>query len=323
MRSRHVAVALVAAAHLLCSPLIVGCGGSDSVSPTSPTPLESNTGVAGALIPPALAPGALDEIFVGAGDIAGCGTGDAEATAKLLDQIPGTVFTLGDNVQNAGSDSEYANCFEPAWGRHRSRMLATVGNHDWFGGNGRPYFSYFGASAGPAGAGYYSQTVGAWHVLSLNSEIAAGPGSPQYEWLKADLAASSEACAIAMWHRPLFSSGPSDNASHMRDIWRLLKQYGADVVLSGHNHMYERFAPQDADGGADPRGPREFVVGTGGYSLYRRSHSQANSEVLDTDTWGVLKLTLKSASYTWEFVPVAGKSFRDSGAGSCVVRPTN
>jgi 3',5'-cyclic AMP phosphodiesterase CpdA len=266
---------------------------------------------------------APDEVFVGAGDIARCGTGDPEATAKLLDRIPGMVFTLGDNVQDLGSAEEYEKCFEPTWGRHRSRMLPTVGNHDWFGGHGRPYFSYFGASAGPAGAGYYSQSLGAWHIISLNSEVAAGPGSPQYEWLKADLAASPAACTLVMWHRPLFTSGPDENASRMREAWRLLSRFGADVVLSGHNHMYERFAPQDADGRADPRGPRQFVVGTGGYPLYGRTRSQANSEILESATWGVLKLTLKSSSYAWEFVPVAGKSFRDSGSAACVVPPAS
>jgi 3',5'-cyclic AMP phosphodiesterase CpdA len=266
---------------------------------------------------------APDEVLVGAGDIARCGVGDPEATAKLLDRIPGTVFTLGDNVQDQGAAEEYERCFEPTWGRHRSRMLPTVGNHDWFGGHGRPYFSYFGASAGPAGLGYYSTTLGAWRIISLNTEIPAGPGSPQYEWLKAELASSPAACTLAMWHRPLFTSGPSDGAAHMRDAWRLLQQHGAELVLSGHNHMYERFAPQTAEGRADPRGPRQFVVGTGGYSLYGRARAAANSEVLDSDTWGVLKLTLKSGSYGWEFVPVAGKSFRDSGSAACVVPPAS
>ncbi len=262
-----------------------------------------------------------DEVLVGAGDIAGCGVGDSEATAKLLDRIPGTVFTLGDNVQDTGSAEEYAKCFDPTWGRHRQRMLPTVGNHDWSGGNGRPYFAYFGPSAGPSGLGYYGTTLGAWHVLSLNSEIPARAGSPQYEWLKAELAASPAACTIAMWHEPLFTSGPSEPAASMRDMYRLLHQYGTELVLSGHNHMYERFAPQNADGRADPSGPRQFVVGTGGYTLYGRARAQANSEVLESDTWGVLKLTLKSSSYTWEFVPVQGRSFRDAGSGSCSPRP--
>jgi 3',5'-cyclic AMP phosphodiesterase CpdA len=323
VRSKFFAVGLVSA-HLALSALMIGCGGSPPASPSSPTPLESKTsagGQAAAVVPERVPDVAPDEVFVGAGDIARCGVGNPEATARLLDMIPGTVFTLGDNVQDQGTADEYARCFEPTWGRHRSRMLPTVGNHDWYGGAGRPYFDYFGASAGPAGLGYYGTTLGAWHIISLNSEIPAGPGSPQYEWLKAELAASPAACTLAMWHRPLFTSGPNDYAAHMRDAWRLLHQHGAELVLSGHNHMYERFAPQDADGRADPRGLRQFVVGTGGYSLYGRVRNQANSEVLDSDTWGVLKLTLKSSSYTWEFVPVAGKSFRDAGSGTCSVRP--
>jgi hypothetical protein len=319
VRSRYFVIGL-GSAPLICSVLLIACGGNSPDGPTSPTQQESTTSGAGTVVAPIPDPAIRDEVFVGAGDIAQCGIGNAEATAGLLDRVLGTVFTLGDNVQGTGSDAEYVNCFEPTWGRHRWRMLPTVGNHDWFGGHGRPYFSYFGESAGPAGLGYYSQTVGAWHVISLNSEIPAGPGSPQYEWLKADLAASPQACTLAMWHQPLFTSGPSENAAHMRNAWRLLDQYGAELVLSGHNHMYERFAPQDADGRPDPLGPRQFVVGTGGYPLNGRARVQANSQVLDSDTWGVLRLTLKSTSYTWEFVPVPGKSFRDVGSGACVVR---
>ncbi len=315
MRSRHFLVGLVSTCSLLCATLVGGCGGNSGLAPASPSQpvLDAGATGSGATLPLSVP----DEVFVGAGDIAQCGVGDPEATAKLLDRIPGTVFTLGDNVQGSGSAAEYSACFEPTWGRHRSRMLPTVGNHDWEGTGGRPYFSYFGASAGPAGLGYYSVALGAWHVISLNSEVSAGQGSPQYEWLKADLAESPAPCTLVMWHQPLFSSGPSANGTQMRDAWRLLTQHGVDLVLSGHNHGYERFAPQDADGRPDARGPRQFVVGTGGYTLYGRSHAQANSEVLDTDTWGVLKLTLKSGSYTWEFVPVAGKSFRDSGSASC------
>jgi len=264
---------------------------------------------------PALAP---DEIFVGAGDIAQCGAGESEATARLLDRIPGTVFTLGDNVYPRGTAELFAQCYEPTWGRHKRRTFPTPGNHDWEEAGGAPYFAYFGASAGPAGLGYYSYTLGAWHIVSLNSQVAAGPGSPQYEWLKADLAASPAACTLAMWHHPLFSSGPNGNTARMRDVWRVLNQSGVDVVLSGNDHVYERFAPQDADARPTPRGIREFVVGTGGYSLYDRAGSQPNSEIFENRTWGVLKLTLKAGGYSWEFVPVAGKSFRDFGSAACV-----
>jgi hypothetical protein len=261
-----------------------------------------------------------DEVLVGAGDIAQCGIGDPEAAAALLDRVPGTVFTLGDNVQGRGAEEEYERCFEPTWGRHRWRMFPTIGNHDFDGTGGAPYFAYFGDRAGLPGLGYYSHALGAWHVVSLNSEIEAGIGSPQYEWLKADLAAADCACTLAMWHRPLFSSGPSGGSRRMRDAWRLLQRHGADVVLSGHDHDYERFAPQDADGHANPDGLRAFVVGTGGFTLYPRATVAANSEVWNSRTWGVLKLTLRSDGYDWEFIPVAGQHFRDSGSEACAAR---
>jgi len=300
------------AAFLLWSFLPTGCGGGNALGPTSPTAKGSGSAGPGAGAAPA-----PDEVLVGAGDIAQCGIGDAEATARLLDHIPGTVFTLGDNVQGSGSAAEYANCFEPTWGRHRLRMFPTIGNHDYEGTGGGPYFAYFGDGAGPPGLGYYSYTRGAWHVVSLNSEIAAGRGSSQYEWLREDLAESESPCTLAMWHRPVFSSGPSGGSDRMRDAWRLLELFGADVVLSGHDHNYERFAPQDADGRPTARGIRAFVVGTGGYTLYSRGAVRANSEVWNGRSWGVLKLTLKPGSYDWEFVPVAGQSFRDFGTASC------
>ena len=261
---------------------------------------------------------AADEVVVGAGDIGQCGGVQAQATSTLLDHIPGTVFTFGDNAQATGSAEDYANCYGPAWGRHLSRTFPTVGNHDWEYTGGGPYFAYFGANAGPAGRGYYSFDLGAWHIVSLNSEVAAGAGSAQYGWLKADLEASSADCTLAMWHRPLFSSGPNGGTSRMRDAWRLLNQRGAELVLSGHDHDYERFAPQDADGHAIATGIRAFVVGTGGYSLYWRVSSAPNSEVFESRTWGVLRLTLKPGSYDWEFVPIAGQSFRDAGSSACV-----
>ena len=259
-----------------------------------------------------------DAILVGAGDIARCEDTNTEATAKLIDRIPGTVFTLGDNVYPTSTPQLLATCYEATWGRHKSRTLAAPGNHDWEQAAGAPYFAYFRSSAGPAGLGYYSDTVGAWHVVSLNSNVPADPGSPQYEWLKADLAQSSATCTLAMWHHPLFSSGPNGNSAQMRDAWRLLNQFGADVVVNGHDHDYERYAPQDADARPTPNGIREFVVGTGGYSLYDRASQQRNSELWENRTWGVLKFTLKSVSYDWEFVPIDGQSFRDFGSGSCV-----
>lgn len=293
--------------------LLSACGSSTATSPAAPSPQPVDVPAAPSPVP---AP-APDAILVGAGDIVRCDKPEPEQTAALLDRIPGTVVSLGDNVYPNSTASQLAKCYTPTWGRHVARMLTTPGNHDWEVSSGAPYFEYFGGAAGPSRSGYYSTTLGAWHVVSLNSNVAAGPGSPQYEWLKADLAASSSECTIAMWHHPLFSSGQNGNSSQMREVWRLLHASGADVVLSGHDHDYERFAPQDADGRLDPSGPREFVVGTGGASLYDRTRPQPNVEVWENRTFGVLKLTLKSAGYDWQFVPVDGQSFGDSGFASC------
>jgi hypothetical protein len=259
-----------------------------------------------------------DAVFVGAGDIAACGRLEHESTARLLDRIPGTVFTAGDNVYPAGSASNYSQCYGPAWGRHLWRTLATVGNHDFYGDGGASYYAYFGTAAGPAGLGYFSHTLGAWHVVMLNSMVPSQAGTPQYEWLRQDLAASRAACTIAVWHHPLFSSGQNGNSAFMRDVWTLMVQSGVDVVVNGHEHVYDRFGPQDANGRANPRGIRQFTVGTGGYALYNLGQTQANSEVFENRTHGVLKLTLKNGSYDWEFVPIDGQTFRDAGSGSCV-----
>jgi acid phosphatase type 7 len=261
---------------------------------------------------------ASNAVFVGAGDVDGCGSLEPEATAKLLDRIPGTVFVAGDATYPSGTMQTYTNCYGPTWGRHLWRTFAVPGNHDYDTDGGASFFAYFGAAAGPAGLGYISHTLGSWHVIMLNSNISTQVGSPQYEWLRQDLAASSAACTVAVWHHPLFSSGQNGPSTFMRDVFNLMVQYGVDVVVNGDDHIYERFAPQDAYGRASARGIREFVAGTGGYPLYNRGRTLANSEVFENKTFGVLKLTLKSGSYDWEFVPIDGQTFRDSGSGSCV-----
>jgi 3',5'-cyclic AMP phosphodiesterase CpdA len=178
---------------------------------------------------------------------------------------------------------------------------------------GGPYFAYFGASAPRP---YYSFDVGAWHVLSLNSNISVTQGSPQYEWVRSDLASNPALCTLAYWHHPRFSSGPNGNHPRMSALWQLLDEAGVEVVLAGHDHLYERFAPQDADGRPASAGIRAFVVGTGGTHLYEGGAVQPNSEVRGR-AWGVLKLTLRSTDYAWEFVPVPGYAFRDFGTASC------
>jgi acid phosphatase type 7 len=261
-----------------------------------------------------------DPVFVGAGDIASCGLPNDEATAKLLDGIEGTMFTAGDNVYNSGTASEFQQCYEPTWGRHKKRTRPSPGNHDYGSLGAAPYFDYFGENAGPKGRGYYSFDLGAWHIISLNSNIAAGANSEQVKWLRDDLVQNKAVCTLAYWHHPLFSSGAHGNDPRMKEIWKVLYESGVDVVINGHDHTYERFAQQTPDGKADPgRGIREFVVGTGGAFLYAfRQVPNANSEVRHNLTFGVLKLTLHAESYDWEFVPVAGKTFTDSGATLCV-----
>ena len=262
--------------------------------------------------------GGPDAGLLAAGDIAVCGAASTEATAKLLDRLPGTVLALGDDVYPSGTAEQFANCYAPTWGRHRARTSPSPGNHEYDVSGATPYYAYFGGAAGPAGLGYYSFNLGAWHVLSLNSNIAAQPGSPQYEWVRSDLDASASVCTLAYWHHPVFSSGGNGNISQMREIWRLLDSHHAEVVLVGHDHDYERFAPQDADGTATAGGVREFVVGTGGAPLRPIGVVKPNSQIRQNQTWGVLRLMLRAGTYSWEFVPIDGQSFRDFGTTACV-----
>ncbi len=264
-------------------------------------------------------------VLVGAGDIARCSTTNAsEATAQLLDQTFGGVFTLGDNAYPDGTAAEYAGCYGPTWGRHRARTRPSAGNHEYHVADAAAYFDYFGAAAGDPSQGWYSYEVGAWHVVVLNSNCAEIGGctasSPQAQWLSADLTAHPSDCTLAMWHHPRFSSGES-HGSHtfMAPFWTILQQHGADLTLAGHEHLYERFAPQNAQGAADPLGIRQFTVGTGGAGLYLFDPTLPNSEVRYNGGFGVLKLTLHDTSYDWSFLPVAGTTFTDSGSASCVM----
>jgi acid phosphatase type 7 len=266
-------------------------------------------------------------VIVAAGDIANCaGEGD-EATAKLVTAIDGaTVLTLGDNAYPNGTAQNFRECYEPSWGQFKERTKPIPGNHEYETQGARGYFEYFGEAAGDPEEGYYSYDLGSWHIVALNSncgegEIRCGPGSAQTEWLKEDLAANSDEgrCTLAYMHHPRFSSGEEHGSTpKLEPLWEALYEAGADVVLSGHEHNYERFAPQDPEGRADPeRGIREFVVGTGGKSHYPIVNPIANSEVNNDETYGVLKLTLHPHSYEWQFVPVEGESFTDSGSGRC------
>jgi 3',5'-cyclic AMP phosphodiesterase CpdA len=257
-------------------------------------------------------------VLVGAGDIADCDSPGDEATAVLLDSIPGTVFTAGDNAYPSGSPQQFSACYDPSWGRHKARTRPTPGNHDQRTAKGAGYYAYFGANAGPPGRGYYSYDLGDWHVIALNSNISMRRGSAQERWLRADLAASRKRCTLAYWHHPRFSSSEHGNQKRTAPLWDALYEYGAEVVIGGHDHTYERFAPQTPDAKADPlHGIREFVVGTGGASHYDFPSTQPNSEVRDNTAYGVLRLTLGTGGYAWTFVPVAGARFTDSGTGTC------
>jgi len=256
-------------------------------------------------------------VLLAAGDIAGCSTQGDEATAALLDTLPGTIAALGDNAYNAGTAEEFAQCYAPTWGRHRARTRPTPGNHEYQTSGAAPYYAYFGAAAGPAGQRWYSYELGAWHVIVLNSEVARDSSSAQVAWLRSDLAASRARCTMAYWHRPRFSSSTHGSAADLVPLWQTLYEGGADVVLSGHDHTYERFAPQTATGAADPvRGIRQFVAGTGGRGLYPFNTPQPNSEVRFNGALGILRFELEPAGYRWKFIPVSG-AVPDSGSATC------
>jgi hypothetical protein len=264
-----------------------------------------------------------EAVLVGAGDIADCGNlSGSEATAKLLEQIPGTVMAVGDLAYPDGTKENF-DCYQKTWGRLKARTRPAPGNHEFHSAGAAYYFRYFGQAAGDPRTGYYSYELGSWHIVVLNSECkeVAGceAGSPEEKWLRADLAAHPVACTLAYFHKPLFSSGGAHGDDpEIRPLWRALYEANTTVVVSGHDHDYERFAPQDPDGRADPKGGiREFVVGTGGKNHRPFGPPHANSEVRDATAFGVLKLTLKQKSYDWQFVPEAGKVFTDSGSGRC------
>ena len=283
-----------------------------------------------------------DAVIAAAGDIACDPTDDffflgegngmrcrQRATSDLL--LAGSwdaVLPLGDTQYWEGELANFNAVFDPTWGRLGPLLRPAVGNHEYLTPGAAGYFDYFGAAAGERGKGWYSYDVGTWHVVSLNSNCGAlvggcGPGSPQLEWLAADLAAHPAACTLAYWHHPRFSSGPHGDDASYDAFWRTLYDAGVDVVLVGHDHDYERFAPQNPNGVADAAyGIREFVVGTGGRETRPFFIVRANSEVRDASTLGVLKLRLRDGGYDWEFLPIPGGTFTDSGSASCHHAPS-
>ena len=293
---------------VLVLAVCLACGYCGSSSPIGPTP-----GPGPEPTPTPIPSGPV--VFAGAGDIAMCDR-NSLSTAALLDNINGYIFTLGDNAYFQGTRQQYRDCYDTTWGKHKGRTFPVPGNHEYESPGALPYFEYFGEMAGgPQGQGYYSFEVGDWHAIALNSNIAAGASSAQVAWLRSDLAASRTKCTIAYWHHPLFTSGPDGDTQSMRELWRILYEANAEIVLNAHEHMYERFAPQDPDGRPDSvRGIRQFIAGTGGAFLYQPSTLHPNSEIR-ISSFGILKLTLSSDRYQWEFIPLAGAT--DGGSGTC------
>jgi len=261
------------------------------------------------------------QVLVGAGDISDCETAKDEETATLLDQIEGTVFAAGDLVYEEATTEDFADCYDPTWGRHRDRTYPAIGNHEYKTDAGAPYFAYFGSRAGNPAEGWYSYELGAWKIYVLNSnktKVDVTEASAQVQWLRAELAADTGRCTMAIWHHPRFSSGLYGNDASFQPFWSALHEYGAEVVLVGHEHHYERLAPMDAAGASDPgAGVRQFIVGTGGRPLRPTLIPLATSEVRNSIANGVIKFTLKHDSYDWEFVPIAGQTFTDSGSTPC------
>jgi hypothetical protein len=260
-------------------------------------------------------------LVLAAGDIASCGSTGDEATAKLLQGQTATVAAVGDLAYESGTPAEFATCYDPSWGAFKAETRPAVGNHEYQTPGATGYYAYFGAAAGPAGLGYYSYDLGTWHVVVLNSNcafVSCAAGSAQEAWLRSDLAGHPAACTLAYWHHPLFSSSPGTPDPAVRPLYQALYDAGTDVLLTGHAHNYQRFAPQTPLGAADPaRGVREFVVGTGGKSHTSLGSRIANRQAANDTTFGVLGLTLLPNGYRWRFLPVAGSAFTDGGSGTC------
>jgi hypothetical protein len=236
----------------------------------------------------------------------------------MLDSMDGLILALGDLAYFQGTMANFRDCYDPAWGRHQNRTRPVPGNHEYDSPGASSYFDYFGDLAGSRGEGYYAFTAGAWRIIALNSGGGAGSvsaGSAQIQWLRTELDSNKSACTLAFWHHPLFSSGPNGNQPEVREFWRTLSDAGVDVVLNGHDHMYERFAPQDLDGRPSPNGIREFIVGTGGAHLYTPLAAKPNSEKRGS-AYGFLLMTLSATSYQWDFRSV-GNTFGDTGTGTC------
>jgi acid phosphatase type 7 len=255
-------------------------------------------------------------VLLAAGDIGMCGSVPAIETGAMLDSLEGVIIGVGDYAYEHGTARDFANCYDPVWGRHKARTRPAPGNHEYESAGAQPYFDYFGAQAGPMGLGYYSFRSGDWFVLSLNSNIPVGGNTLQTQWIRDQLAANTTRCTLAYFHHPLYSSGPNGDNAGVAGLWQLLYDNGVDVVVNAHEHMYERYARMSPDGQRnDTRGMRQFIAGTGGAGLYtvRVAHAQSQRQII---AHGILKLTLAAQGYNWEFLQVGGAR-TDVGSDVC------
>jgi acid phosphatase type 7 len=294
-RVRVVGVLLVAAWATDCS----------RGSPTSPTP-------SGALQPP---PGTRTAVLIGAGDIGVCGSPGTVATGRLIEATLGDVFLAGDLAYPHGSAVDFRNCFEPHWGHARNRWRPVPGNHEYESARASPYYQYFAETAGAGPDEYYRFVAGEWLVLMLNSNIDVSPTSAQYQFVRDSLQGRRFRCQMAMWHHPLFTSGQNGPNPAMRDMFQLLYDHNFDVVVNAHDHLYERFSRQDANGREDPNGIRQFIVGTGGAPLYAFVRTAPNSATRIA-SFGIIRFTLRPESYDWEFLETSG-ALGDNGSTPC------
>lgn len=272
---------------------------------------------------PVAAPYTQSATLLAAGDIADCDDA-ARRTGSLLARLPGVVAALGDLAYPDGAIESFRSCYDPAWGDLLDRTRPAQGNHDVRTRGAAGYYSYLGAIAGPRPQGYYSYALGTWHIVVLNSNCEQVGGcdaaSPQGRWLRDDLATAGTGSILAYWHHPRFSTGFHGDDTAVADFWRLLHDAGADVVLNGHDHDYQRFARIDPQGQPDAHGIREFVVGTGGADL--RDFSRDAPSILEyrqNTTHGILRLDLGTCGYRWEFLPADDRPALDQGSndGTC------
>ena len=304
---------------LLALVLVAGaCSGSDDPAPapevTTPTTVRPSTTTSTTL---------PVGTILAAGDIASCNSGGDEATANLLDARPNAlVVTLGDNVTDTGTAAEFANCYDPTWGRHKGRTRPALGDREYGVFRAGGYYGAFGSAAGDPPLGWYSYNLGTWHIIVMNSNcevVGCATGGSQEVWLRQDMGANPRPCTLAIWHHPRWSSGTTHGPTPaVAPLYQALHDAGVDVLLSAHERNYERFPPLDPAGNFDPaRGVRQFVVGTGGRGHQPLGPPLNGSQARNDNTLGLLALTLRPTSYDWQFVPEAGKTYTDAGSGTC------